>query len=114
MLTSPADAEDVLSATRSTLKLKALNTTTIDAGGRWAIELPAVAVLRLHVVLSGECWLSIVGEKGRHHFKAGDCFLLPHEKGLVMASDLSIKKRLPLHRIVRSARDGVVRIVCNE
>ena len=114
MLTSPSDAEDVLSATLSTMKLKALNTTTIDAGGRWAIELPAVPVLRLHVVLSGECWLAVEGEKAKHHFRAGDCFLLPRAKGLVMAADLSIKKRPPLHRLIKTAQDGVVGIVCNE
>lgn len=114
MLTSPSHADDVLSATLAKMKLKALNTTTIDAGGRWALELPAVDVLRLHVVISGDCWLAVEGERTKHHFSAGDCFLLPHEKGLVMASDLSIKKRPPLHQLMKTARDGVVGIVCNE
>jgi AraC-like DNA-binding protein len=39
---------------------------------------------------------------------------LPHAKGLVMASHLSIKKRQPLRRVIRSAHDGVMRLVCND
>jgi len=114
MLTSAASADDVLSATHSKLQLKALNSTTIDAGGRWSLELPAAAVLRLHVVLAGDCWLAVEGHKEKHHLHSGDCFLLPHTKGLVMASDLSIKKRQPLRRVIRSAHDGVMRLVCND
>jgi AraC-like DNA-binding protein len=114
MLTKPSTEGDLLSATLATMKLAALNITTIEAGGRWAMELPAAPVLRLQVVLRGECWLAVEGEKRKHHFRAGDCFLLPHAKGLVMASDLSVKKRQPLHRLIRHPQDGVVSLVCNE
>ena len=51
MLTNASDGDDVLSATFSKMKLKALAAATLDAGGRWAIEFPAFDVLRLNVVL---------------------------------------------------------------
>jgi AraC-like DNA-binding protein len=113
MLTNASDADDVLSATLAKLRLKALSTTALDAGGRWAIELPAVDVLRLHVVLAGDCWLAVADEKATYHVRAGDCFLVPHAKRLVMAADLGIKKRLPLHQLNWKAEDGVLSVVCN-
>lgn len=114
MLTRPSTEGDLLSATLATMKLAALNITTIEAGGRWAMELPAAPVLRLQVVLHGECWIAVAGQKKKHHFGAGDCFLLPHAKGLTIASDLSVKKRQPLHRLIRHPQDGVVSLVCND
>jgi AraC-like DNA-binding protein len=113
MLTSATDDEDVLSATLSKMKLKALTAAALDCGGRWAIEFPAFDVLRLNVVLSGQCWLSVDGTKAPHLVRAGDCFLLPHVRGLVLASDLSVKKRLPVHRLRGTVQDGVVSVVCN-
>lgn len=114
MLTSPTSADDVLSATLAKMQLKALNSTTIEAGGKWSLELPAAAVLRLHVVLAGDAWLAVEGHKAKHHLRTGDCFLLPHAKRIVLASDLSIKKRQPLERVIRSAKDGVMQLVCND
>lgn len=114
MLTSATSADDVLSATLAKLQLKALNSTTIDAGGRWAFELPAAKVLRLQVVVRGDCWLAFEGDRRTHHFVAGDCFLLPHARKVVMASDLSIKKRQSLAQVIREARDGAMRLVCND
>lgn len=114
MLTKPSTEGDLLSATLATLKLAALNNTTIDGGGRWAIELPAAPVLRLHVVLKGECWITVEGSKKKHHARAGDCLLLPHAKAHVMASDPSVKKRLPLRSLISHPHEGVVRVACNE
>ncbi len=114
MLMRSSEVEDVLSATLSRMKLKALNTFSLDAGGRWAIQVPAVPVLRVHIVLAGDCWLAVDGEKGTYRMRVGDCFLLPHAKSFVMASDLAIKRRLPLERLKRTARDGVLSLVCNE
>lgn len=114
MLTRPSTEGDLLSATLATMKLAALNITTIEAGGRWAMNLPAAPVMRLHAVLQGECWLAVVGHKKKYHFRTGDCFLLPHAKPLVLASDLSVKGRQPLSRLIHSAENGVVSLVCNE
>ena len=113
MLTSASDTNDVLSATLSKMKLKALTAATLDAGGRWAIEFPAVDVLRLQVVLAGECWLAVEGETPAYHLRAGDCVLLPHAKRHVVAADLSIKRRLQAHRLRWKAQDGVVAVECN-
>ncbi len=112
MLTSASDAGDVLSSTLSKMKLKALNTTTLDASGRWAVEFPAADVLRLYAVLA-ECWLAVEGGRAPVHLRSGDCFLLPHPKSFVVATDLSIKKRMQALRLASFAQDGVVGVVCN-
>jgi AraC-like DNA-binding protein len=113
MLTHASDGDDVLSATFSKMKLKALSAATLDAGGRWAIEFPAFDVLRLNVVLAGECWLAVEGEKSTYQLRTGDCVLLPHAKRYVVAADLSIKRRIPVHQLIGKAEDGVVSVVCN-
>jgi AraC-like DNA-binding protein len=112
MLTSISDAGDVLSATLARMRLKALTAATLDAGGRWAIEFPAVEVLRLQVVLAGECWLAVAGGKP-YHLRAGDCVLLPHAKRHVIAADLSIKRRQQAHKLRWKAQDGVISVICN-
>jgi AraC-like DNA-binding protein len=114
MLTKPSTGDDVLSAMLSKLLLETIGTSTIEASGRWALELPAVPVLRLNVVLSGHCWLTVEGDRTNHHLHAGDCFLVPHPKRVVLAADRSFKKPLPLRRVVRSADEGFMRIVCND
>ncbi|HEX4458706.1 MAG TPA: AraC family transcriptional regulator [Polyangia bacterium] len=113
MLTSTSDSDDVLSATLAKMKLKALAAATLDAGGRWAVEFPAVELIRLQVVLAGECWLAVTGEKTKYHLRAGDCVLLPRAKSYAIAADLSIKRKLPAHALQWTARDGVVSVVCN-
>ncbi len=112
MLTNAADTEDVLSATLSKMKLKALTAAAFDAAGRWAVELPAVDILRLHVVLAGECWLTIDGAAPLQ-LRAGDCFLLPQAKSFVIASDPSVKKKTLAEHLHGTAEDGIVRVVCN-
>ena len=113
LLTCASDADDVLSATLARMKLAALNTTALEAAGRWAIEFPAVDVLRLHVVVAGDGWIVVEGEKAACHVGPGDCFLLPHAKSFVMTADPSIKRRQPVHRLKWTAKDGVLGIVCN-
>ncbi len=113
MLTRASDANDVLSATLSKMKLKAVAAATLDAGGRWAIEFPAFDIIRLHIVLSGECSLAVDGEKATYRVRAGDCILLPHGKRYVVAADLSVKRRLQAHQLIGKAQDGVVSVVCN-
>src|SRR3569623_285347 len=112
MLLRPSTADDVLSATLSTLRLAAVGTSPIDASGRWAKALPAAPVLRLHIVMSGQCWLTVDGDRTKYHLRSGDCFLVPQPRRLVLAGDPSLKTPVPLRRAVRSTEDGVVGIVC--
>jgi AraC-like DNA-binding protein len=113
MLTHASDADDLLSATLSKMKLKALAAATLNAGGRWAIEFPALDVIRLHIVLAGECSLAIDGEKATYRLRPGDCALLPHARRYVVAADLSVKRRLQPHQLIGKSQDGVVSVVCN-
>src|SRR3569623_3398729 len=98
MLLRPSTADDVLSAPLSTLRLAAVGTSTIDASGRWALELPAAPVLRLHIVMSGQCWLTVDGDRTKYHLRSGDCFLVPQPRRLVLAGEPSIKTPMQLRR----------------
>lgn len=111
MLIRPSASDDVLSATLAKLRLEAVGTSTIDAGGRWALELPAVPLLRLHVVLAGQCRLAV----GRHavQLRAGDCFLVPQGRPVTLGSDMSGKKT-PLSRARVTAADGLVQIAVGD
>jgi AraC-like DNA-binding protein len=93
------------------MKLKTLVAGAIDAGGNWGIEVPAFDVLRLNVVLKGNCWLSIESEKKHYQLKTGDCFLLPHAKSFVLQRDLVTKKRFQAEKLIRTGKNGV--ITCN-
>lgn len=101
---------DTLSETLMRMKLKAGVSKALDAGGKWAIEFPQYEGVKLHVVLKGDCWLSIEGEQNRHHFNAGDCFLLSGGKPFVVAKDLSVRKRLRAEAVMRAAQSEVATV----
>jgi AraC-like DNA-binding protein len=112
MLTNFPSINDTLSTILSTLRLRAFVAGAFDAGGDWAIEFPAADILRFKVILRGECWLSVEGERKTHHLKTGDCFLLTGGKGFVLAKDLSLKRRIRAETMAQAInKDGIA--VCN-
>jgi AraC-like DNA-binding protein len=106
MYTVPAI--DTLSRTLMMMRLRSFFAGATDAAGRWALSIPGQQGLRLYLVLKGECWIILSGQK--YHLHAGDCFLITSQEPLVAASDLSVKKRLLLEDVVKSVRDGVLMI----
>ena len=113
MLTNASDLNDVTSVILSKMSLKALTAAVLNAGGNWAIRFPSIEILRLNVVLKGDCWLSIDGEKNKHHLQAGDCFLQPLGKSFTLSKDLSVKNKIYYaEKLVINAKNGVITCGC--
>jgi AraC-like DNA-binding protein len=103
---------DTLSATLMRMKLKASNAAAINAGGDWALESPGQASFMFHLVLKGEQWLAMTGEKSPHHIQVGDCVLLSGGRPFVLTSSLSSKKqkRMGPNEMWKTLRNGVMTI----
>lgn len=101
---------DTLSETLMRMKLKTVVSKALDAGGKWAIEFPQYEGFKLHVVLKGDCWLSIEEDRNRYHLKAGDCFLLSGGKPFVMAKDSLVQKPLRAEAVMRAAQNEVATV----
>lgn len=103
---------DTLSATLMRMKLKASNSAAIDAGGEWDFEIAGHANFMFHLLLKGEQWLTLKGQKRPHHIQAGDCVLLTGGRPCVLTSSLSAKKkqRVDPHELLKTLRGGVMTI----
>jgi AraC-like DNA-binding protein len=77
---------DPLSDLFSMLRLKSARCTRFEAGGAWALRLPAKPALKFAAVLRGECWLILPGMEP-HRLRAGDTFLLANAPSYVLAND---------------------------
>src|SRR5581483_284026 len=75
-----------------------------------AIEFPPYEGIKLHVVLKGDCWLSIEGDPNPYHLNAGDCFLLSGGKPFVVAKDLRVQKRLRAEAVMGAAQNEVATV----
>lgn len=104
-------ASDALSAALMKIKLRALISVALDAGGNWGIDFPALDGFMLNVVQKGECWLSIEGHHEDVFLRAGDCFLMTGGKRFTLAKNLSAKKRSPVEQLFAEAQNGT--LVCN-
>ncbi|SEO08749.1 AraC-type DNA-binding protein [Duganella sp. CF517] len=102
---------DVLSAALTRMKLRALINITLDAGGRWAVDFPALAGISLNVVQRGACWLSIAGHGEPVRLNTGDCFLLNEGSVFSLASEPPPRQRTPVAQLFARAPDG--RLSCN-
>jgi hypothetical protein len=110
MLTQVSDTQDTLSMTLSKMKLKAMVAVGMSAAGNWGMEFPAYEILRLNMVIKGDCWLSIDGEKTKHYFKAGDCFLQPVGKRFVISKDKYCKKVVQALKLAGTAKNGIMSV----
>ncbi len=50
----------------------------IEARAPWAVAYPDSTLAGFHVVLDGECWLHLDGDRAPIHLVAGDFVVLPH------------------------------------
>jgi AraC-like DNA-binding protein len=63
----------------------------IDAGGEWSMHFPMnEGIIRCFALISGTCWLSVVGVSAPVRLRAGDCILLPKGQTFTLASDLAL------------------------
>lgn len=98
---------DALSTALMRMKLRAFVNLTLDAGGTWGVDFPAVEGLTLNTVQNGECWLQMAGSRRPVHLRAGDCFLLSGTRPFSLASTRVSKARIPAARLFVDADDGV-------
>ncbi len=99
---------DALSDALLKMKLRTFVSGGLNAGGQWALDCPAYAGLKLHVVLKGEGWLAIPGHPEKYHIKEGDCGLQISGQPYVVTKDLAIQKRTRVETIMASARNGIL------
>jgi Cupin len=64
------------------------------------------------LVLKGEAWISVDGDRSTYQLKAGDCLLTTRGTPFVMAKDLSIEKKVKIESLFKTAKNGV--LIVNE
>jgi Cupin len=62
------------------------------------------------LILKGEAWISIDGDRSTYQLKAGDCLLTTGGKPFVMAKDLSIEKKVKFKSLFKTAKNGVLTV----
>ena len=103
-----AAANDPLSGALMRMKLRALVNVALDAGGKWAVDFPALDGFSLNVIERGECWLWVERHREKVRLRTGDCFLLTGGRTFSLARDVSPKKRQRFAELLAHARNGVV------
>ncbi|WP_217445255.1 AraC family transcriptional regulator [Burkholderia metallica] len=82
---------DPLSEFLSLLRPRDALTTGVNAGENWSIGFGGQrSYIKCYVILSGECWLMLEGEKEGFKLVEGDCFVVPNGRAFRLASDLSL------------------------
>lgn len=99
---------DIISATLTKMRLKAVQSSVIDAGDKWSLKFPTHGGVKFYTLLKGECWLAVEGEKKTYHLLAGDCILLPRGRSFVLTSNLALKKHTPIEVAVKGRKNGVM------
>jgi len=79
---------DSLSNLLSLLSVRRYYSTTLNAGGRWALKFKGHDGIKFAVVVRGSHWLAVDGESPIE-LHEGDCFLLTRSRSFVVSSDAS-------------------------
>jgi AraC-like DNA-binding protein len=108
-----AAAHDTLSLSLLKMRVRAFVNVTLDAGGDWAVDFPALDGFSLNVVQRGEGWLSVSGQRAKVRLRVGDCFLLTGGRTFRLARSVAHGRRNPerFEDLVNHARGGV--LTCN-
>ena len=70
-------SDDLLARTLEMLRLRGTVYFQADFGAPWGMAVPASQVAAFHVVVAGQCWLRLQGERSTL-LERGDIVLLPH------------------------------------
>jgi AraC-like DNA-binding protein len=81
---------DPLSGVLSLLKPRNTMCGGFDVGGDWSLQFPEHEGIKCYALVSGQCWLAVLGVADAVHLKAGDCFLLPLGRPFLLTSDLAL------------------------
>ena len=77
---------DVLTDVLSILRLRGQMYFRTEFDGTWGVTLPTdCCTIRFHLVVHGECWLSVDGESEPLLLREGDFALVPHGAGQSLA-----------------------------
>ena len=78
---------DVLTDVLSTLRLRGQMYFRTEFDGTWGVTLPADRyTIRFHLVVYGQCWISVNGENKPLLLREGDFALVPHGAGQTLSS----------------------------
>lgn len=97
---------DPLSDVLSLLKLCSYNCGGFDVG-TCSIRFGRHEGIKCYAVVSGEAWLSMEGVAEPVRLMAGDCFLLPHGRPFLLATDLSLEPE-DAHTVFSLPLDGAI------
>ncbi len=98
---------DPLSDVLSLLKLRSYTCGGFDVGGAWSIKFGRHEGIKCYALVSGEGWLTMEGVAEPVRLAAGDCFLLPHGRPFVLATDLSLEP-VDAHKVFPFPLDGAI------
>ncbi len=98
----------MLASVFSGLRLESLVAGAFDARGDYAVEIGQYAGVKLHLIIRGEFWLTIEGEKQAVHVREGDCVLLTNGQTAKIARTQSAKEVTPLEALQSKAVNGVM------
>ena len=80
---------DVVADVLSNLRLRGQVYFRTEFVGAWGVALPADrSAIRIHLVVQGECWVTVDGENEPVLLKEGDFALVPHGAGQILSDAL--------------------------
>jgi AraC-like DNA-binding protein len=97
---------DPLSDVLSLLKPRSYNAGGFDMGGEMSLRFGQHDGVKCYAVISGQCWLAVEGVPDAVRLMTGDCFLLPHGRPFVLASDLTLPPVDALALLMAARRAG--------
>ena len=103
---SSRSTTDPLSDVLSILKPMNYMCGGIDVGGEFSFYTRPHDVTRCFALVSGECWLQMDGVPDPVRLIAGDCVLMPHGRGFLLASDLSLEPVDVMKEIITRPSNG--------
>ena len=102
---------DLLTDVLSNLWLRGEMYFRTEFAGTWAVEIPADRhSIRFHLVVQGDCWVTVDGAGEPLHLKEGDFVLVPHGASQTLASSPD-SSAVPLDELLRSGALGDDQVV---
>ena len=104
---------DILSDVLSSLRLRARMYFRTEFAGSWGVALPADRdTIRFHLVVQGQCWVTVDGHREPLCLREGDFALIPHGAGqnLADAADSNSDSLDSLISTGALGNDGVFRL----
>jgi AraC-like DNA-binding protein len=102
---------DPLSDVLSLLKPRSYMSGGFDVGGELSVRFGQHDGVKCYAVVSGQCWLSVDGVPDVLLLKTGDCFLLPHGRSFLLATNLDSVPVDALTMLAKATRQGGIALI---